>query len=379
MRGVRVYLDHNASAPLRPEARDAMLGAMALTGNPSSVHNEGRAVRALIDGAREEVAALAGASPSQVIFTSGATEANNWVLRADRWGRIYLPAIEHESIAAPAAETGAEVVEIGAAADGVTDVGALAAHVLCRMPSTGRTLCLLQLANNETGVIQPVADVAAFAREHGLWLHCDAVQAAGRLPIDFGQWGLSSLALSSHKLGGPSGVGALIVDKDFPLKPFVLGGGQERRRRAGTENAIGIAGFGAAAAAARREAVATSRIAGLRDRLEREIRTSTPDAVIIGTAATRLCNTSAIALPGRGSETMVIKLDLKGLSVSAGAACSSGKVGASRTLAAMGLPPQIARGVVRVSLGWNTSEGDVDAFIVAWRDVARGEHVRAAS
>jgi cysteine desulfurase len=366
MSGMRAYLDCNASEVLRGPARAAVQAALELTGNPSSVHGEGRRVRAVIEAARREVGGLVGARVSEIVFTSGASEANSTVMSAG-WGRIILSDIEHSSVLAPALASGAEVVRVGADASGVADVGEIAAALLKRPASAGPVLVALQMANNETGVLQPVAETAAFARAHGAFVHCDAVQAAGRVPLDFAALGLDTLAISSHKIGGPKGAGALVVRDGVTIPALIAGGGQERSRRGGTEDVAAIAGFGAAArdAAAGIEANA-ARLSVLRDRLEREARRLTPEVTIVGVDADRLCNTSCLALPGQSAETLVIKLDLGGVAVSAGAACSSGKVGPSHVLAAMGLAPEVARAALRVSLGHATTEAEIDAFLRVW-------------
>lgn len=364
----RIYLDHNATAPLRAAARLAIDEANGVVGNASSVHSEGRRARALIERAREEVAGLVNARPAEVVFTSGATEANAHVL-AQGWDTIFVSGIEHDSVLAPARASGARVIEIGANSLGVAHVEEVAAYVLSGAP-LGRALVALQMANNETGVIQPVAELADFGHEHGLFMHVDAVQATGRLPVDFAALGVASLAISSHKLGGPKGVGALVIRDRVDLVPFVRGGGQERRRRGGTENVAGIAGFGAAAAEARYSIDKWPSVAILRDALEAGVRVCTPAAIVIGEGVPRLANTSCIALPGKAAETLVIKLDLAGFAVSAGAACSSGKVGGSQVLEAMGLGPEIAKGAIRVSLGPETTDHDIAAFLAAWETVA---------
>ncbi|MCL4764766.1 MAG: cysteine desulfurase [Hyphomicrobiaceae bacterium] len=371
MSSIRTYLDHNATAPLRPEARAAMLAALDAAGNPSSVHAEGRRARQIVEDARERVAELVGARPAQVVFTSGATEANAWVLRAG-WDVVMAGGIEHESVLAPARSSGAELIELPTGDIGSIAPAAVGAALERGAVGSRRALLALQLANNETGVVQPVAEAAALARARGVPVHTDAVQAAGRLTIDFPGLGADTLSLSAHKLGGPKGCGALVLRDGLELAPLIAGGGQERRRRAGTENVAGIAGFGAAAAAARQDLARMSGVAALRDRLEREALAAAPGALVIGAGAQRLCNTTCLALPGVAAETMVIMLDLAGIAVSAGAACSSGKVGASAVLAAMGLPAEIARSAIRVSLGWCTSAKDIDAFLAAWAAIAGG-------
>jgi cysteine desulfurase len=374
MTAERTYLDYNASAPLRPEAREAMLAALDVLGNPSSVHREGRRTRAIIEQAREEVAALVNARPSEVVFTSGATEANNAVLAAG-WQTVIVAGIEHDSVLAPARASSACVFEVAADSDGVTPLAAVAAA----MPAAGgaATLVSIQLANNETGVMQPVAEAAIAAHERGHVMHTDAVQTPGRIVTDFRELGCDFMSLSAHKIGGPKGAGALIVRDGLSLRPLISGGGQERRRRGGTENVAGIAGFGAAARLAGQEARQTDRVADLRDRLEQELLNATPEAIVIGKGAPRLPNTSCIAWPGKRAETLVIKLDLAGIAVSAGAACSSGKVGQSHVLAAMGLSPEIASSAIRVSIGTATTEKDIAAFLAAWQSM-RGDTQIAA-
>jgi cysteine desulfurase len=365
----RTYLDHNASSPLRPSARAAMIAAFDATGNPSSVHAEGRRARAIIDTAREQVAALVGARPSEVVFTSGATEANNCVM-AGGWKAICVSAIEHDSVLAPTRASGAKVIALPASTNGVVDLQSVAEQLSQASADGARALLSVMMANNETGVIQPVAEAAALAREHGLSLHIDAVQGPGRLPVDFATLGADTLTFSAHKLGGPRGVGALIVRDGINLPALIKGGGQERRRRGGTENVAGIAGFGAAAAEAAREVEAAGRMADLRDKLESGVMAATPNAVIIGRSVPRIANTSCIAVPGKPAETLVIRLDLAGIAVSAGAACTSGKVGANSVLEAMGLGSDIARSSVRVSLGPETNDDDIAAFLAAWEKIA---------
>lgn len=366
----RTYLDWNATAPLRPEARSAMVAALDVFGNASSIHTEGRAARGMIEAARVEVAALVGAEPGDVSFTSGATEANNWVIRSG-WDRIVLSGLEHDSVLAAAEASCARMDWMPVASTGVVDDQLLVEHVRGGGEPAGRVLLALQFANNETGVVQPVADVVAVARQHGMPVLCDAVQAAGRIAIDFKTLGADYLTISAHKLGGPKGLGALVARRGSRLQALIAGGGQERRQRAGTENTAAIAGFGAAAAAARRELIsASTRMLELRTHLERGLAASTPDAQIIGVDADRLPNTTCVALPGRQAELLVVGLDLADVAVSAGAACSSGKVGRSRVLEAMQLGEVVAEGAIRVSLGPTTTHEDIAAFLAAWNVVA---------
>ncbi|NOT71069.1 MAG: aminotransferase class V-fold PLP-dependent enzyme [Hyphomicrobium sp.] len=364
----RVYLDHNATAPLRGEAKAAMIAALDVDGNPSSVHSEGRRARGVIEAAREQVARLVNAKPSEVVFTSGATESNAWVM-AQPWDTIFVSGVEHDSILAPARANGAEVIMVPVARDGRVLAEQIAARVLSGAP-VGRALIALQLANNETGVIQDVAAVTAFAREHGLRVHTDAVQAPGRIAIDFAGLDADTMSLSAHKLGGPKGIGALIIRDHYDLAPLIRGGGQERRRRAGTENLAGIAGFGAAAKVALAALADAPRIAGLRDQLERDVCDAVPATVVIAGSAPRLCNTATLTLPGKLAETLVIRLDLAGFAVSAGSACSSGKVGVSHVAEAMGLERDVAAGMIRVSLGPDTTQDDIAAFAAAWKQIS---------
>ncbi len=366
----RIYFDWNATAPLRKEARAAALAAFDLNGNPSSVHGEGRAARRLIDHAREEVAALVGAQPRNVVFTSGGTEANMLALApmAAR-DRLLVSAIEHPSVLAGGRFPSGSVERLPVTGSGTLDLVALER----RLAALGSlALVSLMLANNETGVVQPVAQAAQLVHAAGGVLHVDAVQAVARIPCDINALGADLLTLSGHKIGAPKGIGALIGRTAFPLvDALIKGGGQERGLRAGTENVAGIAGFGAAAAAAR-EGFTTeaARMAALRDRLEAGLKAASPAVVIFGTESERLPNTTLFAVPGLKAETAVIALDLEGVAVSAGAACSSGKVQPSHVLAAMGVPLHLARAGVRVSLGPSTAESEVDRFIEAWIKVS---------
>lgn len=358
-----VYLDHNATAPVRPEAVQAMTRALETLGNPSSVHRFGRTARRGMESAREAVAALAGAEPSQVVFTSGGSEANTLALAGSGRERVLVSAGEHDSVlkAVPQAEA------VPLTSDGRVDLTALSAMLA---EDERPALVSIMLANNETGVIQPVSEAAALARGFGARVHCDAVQGAGRLPLDVTALGVDMLTVSAHKIGGPQGVGALIVADDGPVRTLVRGGGQERGYRAGTENLPGIVGFGAAAEAALRDLDRMAGLAAWRDRLEREVRAICPSAKIVGGDAERVANTSCIALPGLSAETQVMSLDLAGVAVSSGSACSSGKVHPSHVLQAMGLGPEITGSAIRVSLGWNSAESDIDRFLKAWSRLA---------
>jgi cysteine desulfurase len=369
----RIYLDWNATAPLRPQARAAALTALDSSGNPSSVHAEGRAARRLIEEAREKVAALVAAEPRNVVFTSGGTEANMLALTPASGpdgkapDRLLISALEHPSVLAGGRFAAAAVQRVPATGDGRIDLAALA-DALAALEGR-RALVSLMLANNETGVVQPVSEAARLTYEAAGVLHVDAVQAAGRIPCDINAIGADLLTLSGHKIGAPKGVGA-VVRRDaavpFPA-PLIRGGGQERGARAGTENVAGIAAFGAAAAAALVELGAEAGdMRALRDRLEAGLRSASPDLVVFGAAAERLPNTTLFALNGMKAETAVIAFDLEGVAVSSGAACSSGKVQPSHVLAAMGVPPELARAAVRVSLGPTTTQSEIDRTIQAW-------------
>ena len=369
----RIYLDWNATAPLRPQARAVALAALDSSGNPSSVHAEGRAARRLIEEAREKVAALVAAEPRNVVFTSGGTEANMLALTPASGpdgkapDRLLISALEHPSVLAGGRFAAAAVQRVPATGDGQIDLAALA-DALAALEGR-RALVSLMLANNETGVVQPVSEAARLTHEAGGVLHVDAVQAAGRIPCDINAIGADLLTLSGHKIGALKGVGA-VVRRDaavpFPA-PLIRGGGQERGARAGTENVAGIAAFGAAAAAALVDLGAEAGdMRALRDRFEAGLRSASPDIVVFGAGAERLPNTTLFALNGMKAETAVIAFDLEGVAVSSGAACSSGKVQPSHVLAAMGVPPQLARAAVRVSLGPTTTQSEIDRTIQAW-------------
>jgi cysteine desulfurase len=376
----RTYLDYNATAPLRPEARAAMLEALAVTGNASSVHAEGRAAHRLLEQARERIAVRVTAAPSDVVFTSSATEAANTLLTPDfqRPGntapvaRLLVGATEHVAVLNGHRFPMDRVERIGVDAAGRIDQAALCARVeqLTLENGPASVMVAVQAANNETGVIQPVTALASDLRSRGAIVICDAAQYAGRVPLD-GTLGANAIILSSHKLGGPQGAGAIVFDGDaFRPAPLLRGGGQERGRRGGTENIAAIAGFAAAAEAAFAEAAGgTARIGTLRDRLERFLREHHPALVVFGEGAERLPNTTCFAIPRISAETLLIALDLAGVAVSSGSACSSGKVAPSHVLAAMGVPQDLAKCALRVSLGWESAEKDLDSFARAWATV----------
>jgi cysteine desulfurase len=373
----RSYFDWNATTPMRPQAVEALREALSVPGNPSSVHAEGRAARRLVEEAREAVAALVAARPGDVVFTSSGTEANMLALTpaiqtADERRpreKLLISAIEHASVRTGGRFQRGAVTDIAVGADGRVDLAALTDA----LAETSRPLVSIMLANNETGVVQPIAQAAAIVHAAGGLLHVDAVQAVGRIACDINALGADLLTLSAHKIGGPKGVGALIrarEDIHFP-EPLIHGGGQERGLRAGTENVAGIAAFGAAAAAVHRQGTADAdHMLALRHRLEAGLKAVTPGVVIFGAAAERLPNTTLFAAEGMKAETAVISFDLEGIAVSSGAACSSGKVQPSHVLAAMGVSPALTRGAVRLSLGWTTTETDIERCLGAWRKLA---------
>jgi cysteine desulfurase len=384
----RSYLDHNASAPVRPEVAEAVARALELPGNPSSVHAEGRAARAALERARAQVAALVGADPAQVLFTSGGTEAAAVVLtpglrragEAAGATRLLVGAAEHPCVLEGHRFEAARVERVAVDGDGVLCLSDLRKGLAS---AEGETVLLsLQAANNETGVIQPVAEAAALVRERGGLVHADAVQAAGKVPLRLADLGADALTISAHKIGGPKGVGAVVLASDRLeiAERLLRGGGQERGRRAGTENLPGLVGFGAAAEIAARDlASEASRLAALRGEAEAELLRLAPDAVIFGRAVERLPNTLAFAVPGLQAETALILFDLNGVSVSSGSACSSGKVKRSHVLHAMGVEAALAGGAVRVSFGWNSGREDVIRFAEACETVLAALYARKAS
>jgi cysteine desulfurase len=357
-----IYADYNATAPLRPEARAAMMEAMADPGNPSSVHGPGRRARAALEEGRRRVAKLLGAEPETVTFTSGGTEADLLALRGAGRTRVLVSAIEHEAVLAAVPD--AERIPVGS--NGLIDLTALEALLDA---SDVPAIVSVMWANNETGAIQPLAEVVALARHHGALVHSDAVQAVGKVPVNFQESGIDLLSVSAHKIGGPAGIGALVCRAGLALEPQIAGGGQERGRRSGTENLLGIIGFGAAALRALVELegdALPTRIAELRDRLEARVLASAPLARVLCRDVPRLPNTSSIVLPGVRAETQVMALDLEGIAVSAGSACSSGKVKRSHVVEAMEPGGEAAAETIRVSFGWLSTEDDVDRLADAW-------------
>ena len=357
-----IYLDYNATAPIRPEARDAVLRAFETAGNPSSVHASGRAARDIVETARAQVAALVGVVAGSVTFVSGGTEANALAIGSAAFAgfnRIIVSEGEHDAVLETAAASGLQVLKMPLDADGVARLDWLEEA----LSDEGRALVCLMLANNETGVIQPVAEAAALVRAADGWLHVDAVQAAGKIAVDFSALGADTMALSAHKLGGPQGVGALVAGTRATIVRQQHGGGQERGRRAGTENVAGIAGFGAAAEAAARDLPAMANQGTWRDALAERVKAA--GAVVLGEGAARLPQTLCLAAEGFASQIQVMNLDLAGVMVSAGSACSSGKVKASRVVEAMGRA-DLAPFALRVSGGWASSEQDWISCGDAW-------------
>ena len=380
----RVYLDWNATTPLRPEPRAAMTAALDLSGNPSSIHAEGRRARKLVEDARAAVAAAVGASPRGVVFTSAGTEANAVALTPGVHRavgrpveRLVMSAIEHASVLAGGRFRADAISMVRVTRAGVVDLDHLRELLVSGPPA----LVSIMAANNETGALQPVRKAAEIVHAAGGLLHVDAIQALGKISFDINDIGADLVTLSAHKIGGPKGVGALVLGEGLVgLEPLLRGGGQELGRRAGTENVSGIAGFGAAADAAlsslRADAI---QLESLRNRLETGLK-QTPGVVIFSEDAPRLPNTTLFSAPSLRAETAVIAFDLEGIAVSSGSACSSGKVQSSHVLEAMGLGPKLAQGAVRLSLGWSTSKTDIDYCLKAWRKLAntllRGDETR---
>jgi cysteine desulfurase len=371
----RTYLDWNATTPLRAEARAAMAAAWNLPGNPSSVHAEGRQARHLVEEARAAIAGALGARPRNVVFTSCGTESNALALSpglrtasGPPVERLLVSAIEHTSVLSGGRFPQDMIATVAVTRSGAIDLNALRAMLAGGPPA----LVSLMAANNETGAVQPVPEAAAIVQEAGGLLHVDAIQAFGKIPFNLGTLGADIVTLSAHKIGGPKGIGAVVIgDGVTGLEPLLRGGGQERGRRAGTEDVAGIAGFAAAA----KVAIATiesdvPRIEGLRNRLETGLKDQ-PDIIVFSADLPRLPNTILFTAPGLKAETAVISFDLEGVAVSSGSACSSGKVQPSHVLQAMGVSPQEAQGAVRLSLGWSTSDGDVDRCLEAWRKLRR--------
>jgi cysteine desulfurase len=360
---VRTYFDHNATSPLRPSVKAAMLQAMEQGGNASSIHAEGRAAHKIMDDAREAIAFKLGCLPQMIAFTGSGTEANNMALRGVAVERILISAIEHPSVLAAARVSGRPVEIIPVDAKGRIDLAALEERL-----AGPKALVSIMLANNETGVVQDMSSIAPRIATAGHLFHIDAVQAFGKIPVNFGLLGCDMLSIGAHKVGGPTGIGALVIRDGLVVEPLLQGGGQELRRRAGTENISAIAGFGALAA----EPLLDQ--STLRGRLESALE----GATVFSNRATRLSNTSCFALPGLKSESLLMNYDLEGIAVSSGSACSSGKVEQSHVLQAMGVSPALAQGAIRVSLGWNTTEQDINHFIAVTEKLRARSKAKAA-
>ena len=384
MTGLRAYLDYNASAPLLPEARAAMLAALDASANPSSVHAEGRLARRVVEEARAAVAALINGKADHVVFTSGATEAAATLLSPDwkmgrgavRMSRLYVSAADHPCLLNGGRFGADQIVRIGVDGNGLCDLDALQSALAQHDRTEGLPLVAIHLANNETGVIQPVEAIAALVKAAGGVLVVDAVQAAGRLPLDIADGSADYLILSSHKIGGPLGAGAIVAASDLMMPvPLVSGGGQERGHRGGTENLPAIAGFGAAARMARERLAGAAAVRSMRDRIETAVLELAPDAEIFGRGAPRLANTTFFAIPGLKAETAQIGFDLAGVAVSAGSACSSGRTGPSHVLKAMGFDDN--EGALRVSVGERTTVAEIDMFRSALAAMLQRLHGRA--
>lgn len=362
------YLDYNATAPLLPEAEAAVRTCLTCFGNPSSVHQAGRRARVLVEDAREAVAYAVGTKPAQVVFTSGGTESNSLALRglshSYSCAAVLAPGTEHASVLA---HTGAQSL-LAVDRHGVVDLAGLERE-LASVPAPA--LVSIMLANNETGVMQPVPEIVGLARTYGAMIHCDAVQAFGKMPLLFSDLGVDSMSLSAHKIGGLKGTGALILRDGLKLNPDLTGGGQERGRRAGTENVLGIAAFGAAVRQMPRLLEGMAKVMSFRDALEEGMLALSSAILIHGRNAMRIGNTSCVTLRGVASETQVMRLDLAGVAVSAGSACSSGKIAPSHVLLAMGVDAGDAGAAIRISLGWNTAADDIARFLEAWRPLTR--------
>lgn len=358
------YMDFNATAPIRPEVVEAFLRASQNVGNPSSVHGFGRSARRLVEDARRSVAALVGSRSQDVVFTSGGTEANNLALKGSGKRLIVVSAGEHDSIlqAMPDAES------VSLNPDGTLDLAKLE-QVLAEVEKragAGGLLLSVMLANNETGVLQAIPEISQIAKGFDALVHCDAVQAAGKVALDIVALGVDMLSLSAHKIGGPQGIGALVLTPGLDLQPLLLGGGQERRRRAGTENVAGCAGFGVAAELAVTHLGDAHSLAVWRDEIEERLTALSPESRVFGREAQRLPNTSCISMPGVPAETQLMAFDLAGVAVSSGSACSSGKVQSSHVLRAMGASDAEAASALRISLGWSSKAEDVEALVEAW-------------
>ena len=396
----RIYADYNATAPLRPEARDAMARALDLTGNPSSVHAEGRKARALVEGARETIAAAIGACRDDIAFVSGGTEAVQapilGALNGAEHLELVVSGIEHDSAAQLGFRASRTLITHSSGSyahpwtptftsangdvlplewptlkDGTADLDWLKARMAASRAESVRPIVSLMMVNNETGVVQPVAEAAAIVHGAGGWIHCDAIQGVGKIEVNVTDLDVDYLSVSAHKLGGPQGVGAFFVRPNTPFVSVQTGGGQEFGRRAGTENVAGIVGFAAAADAALRDMASYQALAAHRDRMEARLKAAAPGLQVHGGGAPRVAGVSCFGVEGLPSETQIMGMDLAGIAISAGSACSSGKVRPSRVLSAMGLSETAARSAIRASFGWASKAEDFDALAEAWIKMAR--------
>ena len=382
-----IYLDYNATAPVKPQVTQAIAEALAMTGNPSSVHQFGRVARDAVEEARDQVAKMIGSSAAEIIFTAGGTESNNTALASAGRKRLIVSEVEHPSVLRAAESLtsyGSDSIDNRRSGEHelivlpVDSEGIVSLEVLNRAlgANADDTLVSIMLANNETGVIQPVSELAALARKRGALVHCDAVQAPGRIAFDVSALGVDMLSLSAHKFGGPKGVGALYLRAGVDLQALVIGGGQERGLRAGTENVVGIVGFGVAAHLTIEDLQRAPHLATLRDTLEQCLQEIDPAVRVFGGGAERLPNTSCLSMPGVQSEMQVMGLDLAGVAISAGSACSSGKVEPSHVLRALGAPDAETGCAIRISLGWASSAADVEKLVSSWRAFYAGMSAR---
>lgn len=364
----QIYLDFNATAPVLPAVVDAVTHALSVTGNPSSVHQHGREARHLVQMARQNVAAAVDTSPENVIFTSGGTESNNVALRsatsAADGTEMLVASTEHDSVLATA---GGRTPLLPVQQNGLLDLQVLDERLAAL---AGRAVVSTMLANNETGIIQPIPAIAEIVHAHDGLLHCDAVQAVGKIPVSFPDLGADSMAITAHKFGGPKGVGALVLRSGLDFEPEIIGGGQEEGRRSGTENVASIAGFGAAAALVPELLSHASRLASMRDDLQSQLKETASPVYVAGEDVDRLPNTLSVTMPGVPGDTQVMSFDLEGISISSGAACSSGKVSISHVLAAMGIDPEVAKCAVRISLGPSTQDQHIEKFLSIWMQLS---------
>lgn len=366
----RIYLDYNATTPIYPAVVELMAGILAIGGNASSVHAEGRAARSVIENARQQVCDLVGGDIAGLVFTSCGTEACNLALQtrqapAGEIKRLIVSEIEHPAVMEPAKASGLPIIMIGVDSQGCVDLDALDKVLEDETPA----LVAIMAANNETGVIQPIAQIGEQVRAHGSVFFCDGIQAAGKMPLSMWRMNIDLLSLSAHKIGGPAGVGALVAAPHAIVASHLHGGGQELRRRAGTENISGIVGFGLAAELTAQNLEDFSKISAMRDALESALIDIAPQARFFGTQVERLPNTSCFAVSGLPAEMLVMALDLDGIAISAGSACSSGKVTQSHVLSAMGIEDALSQSAIRVSLGRDTQPEEIEKFLAIWSRV----------